>query len=434
MNIRNMKKTKREIRMTIMMSVIILSAFFIFEKQLAHGADCSQLNGNDKTQCQLLEEKADAYRKLIELKNKQQTTLSSQLLQIDKEQLKTKSDLQMTEAQLQEANNKIGNISKDIEDKEKAYQYQKKILSGIIQAYYDYDQQGILELVLMDQDFSEILSQTANIEQSGLKISEVLADIRNIRDDLKRDHEEITSKMEESAKLKSDLEDRHYYLQANESQKQSLLDQTQGEEAKYQDLLARVEEQKMELFDFSAAGNLDEVSASVNDYDKPTSNLASTSWYFSQKDSRWGNKTIGNSNSLMKDWGCAVTSIAMVFKYHGVSIDPGKLAKQKIYYYDLINWPDSWSGGIQLASSIGHGNISWSTIDSQIKKGNPVIVYIKRYKGGGHYVVIHGKDKNDYIVHDPYFGSNLYLGTSRALVGKLGADSATTIDQMIIYN
>ncbi|HLN19248.1 MAG TPA: C39 family peptidase, partial [Patescibacteria group bacterium] len=193
--------------------------------------------------------------------------------------------------------------------------------------------------------------------------------------------------------------------------------------------------QKKELFNFSEASNLGEVSASVSKYPKPSENLASTSWYFSQKDSRWGNKRIGNSNSLMKDYGCAVTSISMVFRKKGSSIDPGKMAGQKIFYYDLIKWPATWSPGIALTSSVSHGNIRWSTVDSELKNDNPVIVYIKKTNGrGGHYVVISGKDSKDYIVHDPYFGSNLYLGTSKALVGKIGVDSGVKIDQMIIYH
>ena len=157
-------------------------------------------------------------------------------------------------------------------------------------------------------------------------------------------------------------------------------------------------------------------------------------WYFSQTDSRWGGNKIGNSKSLMRDWGCAVTSLAMVFREKGNSTDPGKLAKQQIFSGDLIDWPNSWDPGINLASSVSHGNINWSTVNTQIKKGNPVIVYIKRSRGGGHYVVITGKDNNDYIVHDPYFGPNLYLGTSKSLVGKLGASSSVSVDQMIIYN
>jgi hypothetical protein len=230
------------------------------------------------------------------------------------------------------------------------------------------------------------------------------------------------------------LIDKKENLQATENQKTNLLVQTQGEEAKYKQLLARVEAQKQELLDFSAASNLGDVSSSVSSYPKPSSNLASTSWYYSQKDSRWGDKKIGNSKTLMKSYGCAVTAVSMVFREKGASINPGSMASQKIFYYDLIKWPATWSPGIKLVSSSSHGNIKWSTVDAEIKKGNPVIVYIKRSRGGGHYVVVTGKDNKDYIVHDPYFGANLYLNTSKSLVGKLGVDSGVSIDQMIIYN
>jgi len=111
------------------------------------------------------------------------------------------------------------------------------------------------------------------------------------------------------------------------------------------------------------------------------------------------------------------------------------MAKQKIFSYDLIQWPGAWSPSISLASSVSHGNINWKTVDAALKAGHLVIVFIQKTNGrGGHYVVIHNKDSHDYVVHDPYFGPNLYLGTSRALVGKLGADSGTTVNQMIIYD
>jgi len=88
------------------------------------------------------------------------------------------------------------------------------------------------------------------------------------------------------------------------------------------------------------------------------------------------------------------------------------------------------------SSGKSHGNIDWLIIDAQIAKGNPVIVYIGKTKGsGGHYVVIHHKASDgQYIVHDPYFGPNIFLNTTRALVGAMGVDSSTTTNQMIIYN
>ena len=426
---------------------------FLFFSQLAFADSCddscedsclakypNESSGQKKCEdscvddCEELEKKAKVYEDLIKLKNKQQDTLSGQLDNINSEQTKTSAQLQETQKKVQTLGQQIESLAENIKEEEIALDYQKKILAGLMQSYFEYDQQGILPLVLANKDFSDVLNQSDYIEQSGAKVSNILAEVIETRQELIDDQNAIKQKKEESDKAKEDLLDKKYDLQATENQKTNLLVQTQGEEEKYKKLLARVEAQKEELFDFSAASNLDEVNSSVGSYPKPSSNLASTSWYFSQKDSRWGNKKIGNSKTLMKDYGCAVTAVSMVFREKGAGIDPGKMASQKIYYYDLIKWPASWSPDIQLTSSTYHGNVSWSKVDLEIKKDNPVIVYIKRSRGGGHYVVVTGKDSKDYIVHDPYFGPNLYLSTSKSLVGKLGVDSGVKIDQMIIYN
>lgn len=420
------------VKILILLTLLVL---FALNFRLSFAVDCDALSGDAERQCEALEKKAKVYEDLIKLKNKQQDTLAQQMEFINQEQEKNKNELVLTQQQLEEVNQRIGTLEEDINEKETSAKAQKKILSNLIQSYYEYDQQGVMEIVILDKDFSDLVNQADYIEQSGTKITDVLGQIQSAKQALVDDVNELKEKKEESEKLQEELSDKKSNLQYSENQKQSLLIQTQGEEAKYKDLLANVEQQQKELFNFSGASNVDEVSRSVNDYPRPKTSLASTSWYFSQKDSRWGNMRIGNSNSLMKDYGCAVTCVSMVFRKQGSSIDPGKMAKQKIFYYDLIKWPSSWSPGIELSSSISHGNIKWSDIDDQIKKGNPVIVYIRKTNGrGGHYVVVTGKDSKDYIVHDPYFGANLYLGTSRALVGKIGADSGTQVDQMIIYN
>jgi len=226
-------------------------------------------------------------------------------------------------------------------------------------------------------------------------------------------------------------------LDGEQTTKEQLLADTNGEEQKYQQLLQRVEQQKQGLL-----GDIDELSQQKSSdlaaveatLKKPKSGLASTSWYFNQRDSRWGDQGIGYSNTLMKSYGCAVTAVAMVFNYHGENINPGTLAKQPIFSHDLIVWPKSWKG-INLASSNAHGNIDWNVIDTEIKNKNPVIVFVRSTKrGAGHYVVIHDKDKNgDYVVHDPYWGANIFLSSTRAYVGALYG-SGTTVDQMIIYH
>jgi peptidoglycan hydrolase CwlO-like protein len=432
-------KTKANLgRFKVLFLIVAIFSLLLFNfgrSKADDSVDCSQLIGDDKDKCEILEKKAKAYQDLIDIKNKQQHTLKDQMALIDVEQTRNKTQLQQTQAQADQLNQQIGDLQQEINHKEDLVKYQQLILTGLIQSYYEDYQEGVLKIVLINKDFSEILNKADYVEQSSSRVSEVLHSIQQAKTDLQSEYDDIQKKKQESEQLKKDLQSKSYNLQATEIQKQTLLSQTQGEEQKYQQLLVRVEQQKLELFNFSSAGNLADVDASVSSFPKPTDHLASTSWYFSQKDPQWGSKKIGNSSSTIEDYGCALTSVSMVFKYYGASINPGAMAKQKIYYYDLIKWPGSWSSpSIKLSSSISHGNINLKTVDSEISQGHAVIVYIRKTNGrGGHYVVIHNKDDKDYIVHDPYFGPNLYLGTSRALVGKLGADSGTKVDQMIIY-
>jgi peptidoglycan hydrolase CwlO-like protein len=402
----------------------------------AGDSDCIKKCNDDEEKCEKLNKQAETYEKILKLNDKQQGTLQDQLNYLNREHEITRSDLQKMSADFNELERKIASLERDILEKEKSVKSQRMILSGLMQTYYEYDQQGLLEIVILNQSLAQSLNQSDYISQSGVRASEVLDQIQELENQLISEQDSLKADREKIVKIREELQYKKSNLELSQNQKVSLLEKTQGEEEKYTQLLENIEKQKLELFNFSDASNLGEVIDSVKNYPKPPSkNQASTAWYFSQRDSRWGSQRIGNSKSLMKDYGCAVTAVAMAFKKQGANITPGTLAKQKIFEYDLIRWPGSWSPSIKLASSVGHGNISWSKIDSQIKNGSPVIVYIKKTNGrGGHYVVVTGKDAKDYIVHDPYFGANLYLGTSKALVGKIGTDSKTVTDQMIIYN
>jgi len=429
---KNIKKNS----LNIFFGALILGAIFFLvqEGRAVTSADCDKLSGSDEAACEALEKKAQVYQDLIDIKNKQQNTLQKQMNILDIEQSRTQTDFQKIQIEVTDYAKRTESIQREIEYKENLIKYQKMLLSKLLQSYYEYYQNGMLKFVLANDDFSKTFSQVDRVKQLSTNASDILKDIQKIKNDLKAEYDDIQERKVASEKLKKVLDDKRDELQATEAQKQSLLSQTKGEQQKYQGLLARVEAQKLELMNFSSAENLSAVSASVNSYPKPKDHLASTSWYFNQTDSLWGKKTIGNSNSLMEDYGCAISAVSMVFRYYDANINPGIMTKEKIFYYDLINWPTSWPPSIALSSSTAHGNINWNTIDSEIAKGHPVIVYIgKTSGGGGHYVVIHNKDNKDYIVHDPYFGANLYLGTSRALVGALGRNTGTVMNQMIIY-
>jgi len=399
-------------------------------------ADQQQIQDKQQ-QIQDLEQKAENYRQMIELNQNKAQTLGNQIKLMESQISSLENDVADIQKKIDATTQDIEGLSTQIDTKQKDITAQKIVLGQLLQAYYENDQDTLTEMLLKNSSFSEFMNQSEYISQTGSKVDSVLVSISDAKDQLESAKKNLEMKNEQQKEQRGNITQKKLSLDGEQATKEQLLADTNGQEQKYQELLQRVEQQKQELL-----GDIDELSQQKSSdlaaveatLKKPKSGLASTSWYFNQRDSRWGDQGIGYSNTLMKSYGCAVTAVAMVFNYHGANINPGTLAKQPIFSHDLIVWPKSWQG-INLVSSTGHGNIDWDVVDTELKNKNPVIVFVRSTKrGAGHYIVIHDKDKNgDYVVHDPYWGSNIFLSSTRAYVGALYG-SGTTVDQMIIYH
>lgn len=229
----------------------------------AQGAvNCNLLTGDAKKKCKDLEEKAKTYRNLIDIKNKQQATIQSQMALIDAEQARNVAELKTTREKVQSLGQQITDLNREIISKEEEIKYQKSILAGLMQVYYDYDQQGVLEVVLLNKNFSEVISQADYTEQTGSRVTELLASIREAKDTLEKRKQEFQVKKEEIEKTKEELQDRNLGLQYTENKKQTLLSQTRGEEKKYQDMLAKVLEEQEAI-----ARELDDLEAGKSGLD-----------------------------------------------------------------------------------------------------------------------------------------------------------------------
>ena len=402
----------------------------------SQGAASSAVSADTQAKIDELNKKAETYRKILELKQQQSATLQNQLSLMDSNIDQLNGQIDLSSRKIDEINSEILDLEGKIKQQEGMLAMQKELLSQLVQMYYVYGNESLDNALLFQDKVADLFLRRDKLSQLQGKIGSSVQSINDIRENLQSQIPLLETRKQDLVSTQVSLKEKSNTLATVMDNKQDLLSQTKGEQSRYAQLLANVEAQKEELLsidELSIAGGLSAAS-----FEKPSSDsFASTTWYYSQKDPAWGNQKIGNSNSYMKDYGCAVTSVAMVLASHGSAVSPGNLAKQKIFSWDLIAWPTTFSSSkiVMTADGFSHNNINWSTIDKEIVTGNPVIVYIGKTAGkGGHYVVIHHKAKNGkYVVHDPYFGSNIYLDTSRALVGKMGVDSGTRVDQMIIY-
>lgn len=439
-----LKKRIKELTLFFLIASFFITPFSATEADLVDEID-GQIQEKNK-QIKELENRAEEYKDLIkELRVKQQT-LENEIELLDAQIAQLDLEIQTTQAEIDQTNLEINNLLIRIQIKSDEIENQKSILKKLIRQIDNYDKQTILEILLKSEEISDFLNQADYLNIVGEKIKEALDELKLGKKELEEEEIKMEDKKSQLEKLNIKLTEKREIADAQKKSKEVLLEETRGKEYKYQDLLFNVRNQKsMILGDINKLKKDKEVEIAriAALAARPSENLASTSWYFSQNDSRWKDMTIGFSNSTIDDYGCAIAAIAMVFKYYGIDIDPGRLSKQPIFYYDLIVWPKQWRY-LDLVKDSRHksGGLDandWSDIDREINAGHPVIVFIKALgRGAGHYVVIHSKDSKDYVVHDPMTwnnqsGANIYLSTTRKYLESI-YNTNTIVDQYIVYH
>ncbi len=134
---------------------------------------------------------------------------------------------------------------------------------------------------------------------------------------------------------------------------------------------------------------------------------------FRQNDARWGKEPLaaGVGGDTLGSAGCAVTSAAMVLASYGIDTDPSRL-NRFLETHDGFTGPGwlKWEIAPLLAPEKARfcyeDVATYPLIDSNLKKGNPVIVRL-RYQDRNvtHFVVICGKEGHDYLIRDPGAGA-----------------------------
>jgi hypothetical protein len=147
---------------------------------------------------------------------------------------------------------------------------------------------------------------------------------------------------------------------------------------------------------------------------------------FAQADPHWSDDSLGPTPATMGEEGCAVSSSAMVLAYYGQDVDPGRLntfltgnggyTPQGWLYWEKA--ADFMPGIVRHAYE---DLPSYFLIDTNLLRGNPVIVRIYLPTGVTHFVVIVGKIGFDYLIQDPASGGESGVYPLRNLAHEIEA-------------
>ena len=127
---------------------------------------------------------------------------------------------------------------------------------------------------------------------------------------------------------------------------------------------------------------------------------------YKQWEPSWADDTISGSEEKLRSVGCTVSCVAMLLSYYSIPVTPKEMNEylKTNKGYTKQGWliwqkcADYTQGRILLEYV---GNPAHDRIDKNLEEKNPVIVKVLINNRIPHWVLIVGKEGNEYIINDP---------------------------------
>jgi len=325
--------------------------------------------------------------------------VKNQINNIDDQIDQTQGAILQTTAQINDTASKISELESQIKTQEDNLKQEKDKMNKVVVSWYmEGDNGGLFEAVLGSDSLSEVTKKEQYYESIRQEINGMIDEINKLKAELKNQKDEQEKQKANFEAMKNDQVARQKSLQSNMAYKNELLNYTNStitnlnnQAAAAQERIKQIDSQIRALTVTSRWG--DQIVSS-ND----------GSWYFTQT----GNMTrLGNSPYTVSQYGCLITSIAMIGRYYGSGVTPSSIASNASNFdnqgYLIVSSPPGT--GVSVGGSQG---VNWDVVDQEIGNGHPVIVSIYlpsvgaiNRDGSSHFIVIKGKSGSKYLMHDP---------------------------------
>lgn len=355
------------------------------------------------------EQKISEYQKELARLSSQADTLSNQIAQFN-------AQIRLTEAKINQTEEKILLLGGRIDQLELSLGSLTDAFSSRAVETYKMTRFGdSLFFVFSGGDLSEVVSRFKYLQ----KIQE--AD-RGLLVRLQKAQNAYHAEKTDQEQLQGELEDQTKVLGAQKEAKNQLLAVTKSDETKYQQLLKDAQAQLAAFRRFVTLRGGASILSNQTKCD---------GWgcYYNQRDSQWGNIAINNSDSSMAEYGCLITSMAMVASHYGKSIKPSDIATTSNVFFGNTAYmiQGTWTAAgvtttrTRVCAWCGETVVK-QKIDEELNLGRPVVAGL--YGGPDHFIVIVRKEGENYIMYDPFMPD----GGNRPLTDQYKVSDISTVD------
>lgn len=201
-----------------------------------------------RAEIQELKRQIDVYKKNISAKQRELYNLSNQISTLNESIAKINLEIQATELEVETLELKIENTELKIQAKEREIGDQKEILArNIRQLHKEQQNSSVLEILLLNENFSDFVAELDRLESMQDSLVDGVDELNEFKIALEQDQDSLENEKTEIDTLKGILENKKASLDGQKVAKYYLMSTTQGEEAKYQDMLEEAKKEQEQI-------------------------------------------------------------------------------------------------------------------------------------------------------------------------------------------
>lgn len=319
----------------------------------------------------------------------QKHTLANQIALLNAQINQLQIQINQAQAEVVVTNQEITDTNQQIAQANADLQKEKALLGQYLRTMYMDSQASTLELIVESNSFSDFVDKSEYLSTMQQNVQSTANKIVTLASQLNQKKYSLEVEESKAQQLESQTLSQQSLVNIQKNQVASLLQETQGSESNYQSLIANNNAQMGVLHCIAIGGC----------QSNPSGNLIAENipLYYNQTSSPWGSYVYDSPYTIAED-GCLITSLAMV---HGV--DPITEAKRH-----------SYSDGYLVGGFGQNVTGNWTAINQALAQGKPVIVGLDLDSAGDtHFVLIKSSSNGKYYINDPYFGVGHSYDTSQ---------------------
>jgi peptidoglycan hydrolase CwlO-like protein len=336
--------------------------------------------------------KSECYQNVSDACQSQSNTLTSQINYMNSQIQLTTIRIEATQEKISTLLDEINQLETEVQRLEGVLNTRLALLLHRIPAAYKRSVLPQFGTLLFSRNLSDFIARAQYLQAVQKEDAALVFQVKATQNSYNESKQVREDKKKQLDQIQQQLEVQNQQLAQQKQAKNTLLAETQGQEAIYQQLLAAA---KAQLAGFSSfASNQGGASILSNQ-------TVCDDWgcYYNQRDSQWGTVSLNNTQYSIASDGCLVTSMAMVYTHLGhknvtplsINANPSNFAS---YYPAFLNRTIVADGTTTTRIA--------SEIDSELNASRPVVVGIRYSNGDTHFVVLISGSNGNYTMNDPF--------------------------------